>query len=256
MPTITTNCKGCQKEFTTYRSPAYLEKYKELYCSKACFDVHWAKAELFVCDNCGKDFTARRTPDRPNPRYCSMKCHTKHVGSMVDFVCQTCGKVFETQRSHKRKYCSKSCSGKHSYVVGRNPSPIFGDCKQCKKQLNKAQHEDGGLFCSKQCFYSFRTGLSTEKYNAIINGLLPNDLPTSYRGPNWAKQRNNARHRDKYCCQRCGITESALCRQLDVHHIQPFRTFALADYKAANALANLVSLCHACHLYIEWSVAD
>lgn len=251
MPTITTNCKGCQKEFTTYRSPSYLERHKELYCSRACFEVHWAKAYLFVCEECSREFTACITPDRPNPRFCSRECRNKNIDAIVDYVCQECGKTFRLQRSLKRKYCSKSCAGKHSYVVSRNPKPIYGNCQRCGNQLSASQRYEGGLFCSKACYYAFRIGLTNEQYAAMIEGVIVNDLPDSYRGPNWSSQRKNARRRDNYCCQRCGISESELYRQLDVHHIKPFHTFDPADYRRANALENLVCLCNLCHRQTE-----
>jgi hypothetical protein len=41
-------------------------------------------------------------------------------------------------------------------------------------------------------------------------------------------------------------------RALDVHHRRPFRLFGVAQHAAANALDNLVALCHDCHLKTEW----
>lgn len=252
MPTITTTCKGCQKEFTTYRSPSYLERHPNLYCSRACFDVNWATAKLFVCEECGIEFSARYTTVRRNPRFCSRACRNKNIDAMVDYVCQECGKTFRLQQSLKRKYCSRSCSGKHSYVVGRNPKPIYGKCKQCGTQLTKVQHEDGTQFCQKKCYYSFRLGMRLEEYVAAIERTLDDPhYPGNYRGPNWPKQRGNARRRDGYRCQRCGIEEKDMGHQLDVHHIQPFHTFGIANYKAANVVSNLISLCRVCHQFIE-----
>ena len=40
----------------------------------------------------------------------------------------------------------------------------------------------------------------------------------------------------------------------DVHHIQPVGTFE--DPEKANFLANVVSLCHPCHMYVEWHGLD
>jgi len=72
-----------------------------------------------------------------------------------------------------------------------------------------------------------------------------------YYGPNWRQQRRNARYRDKYTCQHCGLTEVQLGKQLDVHHIVPFRKFGPKKYRQANRLRNLISLCPACHLTDE-----
>ncbi len=209
-------------------------------------------SELFVCEECSVEFKAVRTPVRPNPRFCSRMCRNKNIDAMVDYICQECGKTFRLQQSLKRKYCSKSCAGKHSYVVGRNPNPIYGKCKQCGTQLTKVQHEDGTQFCQKKCYYSFRLGLKLTDYVAAIERTLDDPhYPGNYRGPNWSHQRRNARRRDGFCCQRCGISEKDMDRQLDVHHIRPFHTFGIANYKAANVVSNLISLCRVCHQHIE-----
>ena len=42
------------------------------------------------------------------------------------------------------------------------------------------------------------------------------------------------------------MTRAELGRSLDVHHIIPFRRFA-GDWRAANDLANLLTLCPTCH---------
>jgi predicted nucleic acid-binding Zn ribbon protein len=63
----------------------------------------------------------------------------------------------------------------------------------------------------------------------------------TYRGPNWDRQSKAARQRDNDTCQHCGISAP----HLPVHHIMPFRLFT--DYRAANALDNLVTLCPICH---------
>ncbi|MBL8046632.1 MAG: DEAD/DEAH box helicase [Anaerolineales bacterium] len=92
--------------------------------------------------------------------------------------------------------------------------------------------------------------------------------PNNY-GPNWEQQRNAARARDGYVCRQCGKPEMPPSpsgrgaggeggggRQHDVHHIQPFRTFGYIpgvneNYKPANALENLITLCASCHQRTE-----
>lgn len=74
-------------------------------------------------------------------------------------------------------------------------------------------------------------------------------------GPNWPEQRRRARERDHYRCRQCGRPEVP-GRQLDVHHLQPFRTFDYRpgendNYMKANSLDNLVSLCSDCHKQLE-----
>ena len=80
--------------------------------------------------------------------------------------------------------------------------------------------------------------------------------PNNY-GPNWEIQRNAARARDVFRCVLCGKAESAADgRQHDVHHIQPFRSLGYVpglneNYRLANDLDNLQTLCRACHARAE-----
>jgi len=95
--------------------------------------------------------------------------------------------------------------------------------------------------------------------------VAPNDY-----GPNWETQRNAARARDGYRCRQCGKPETTPSpigdlpigegrgggRQHDVHHLVPFRSFGYVpgvneNYKLANELDNLVTLCRACHRRVE-----
>jgi DEAD/DEAH box helicase domain-containing protein len=78
--------------------------------------------------------------------------------------------------------------------------------------------------------------------------LWSND-PNDY-GPGWPAQRNRTRARDQYRCQMCSAPEQG--REHDVHHKIPFRTFASPDQ--ANQLANLITLCRACHRRAESAV--
>jgi 5-methylcytosine-specific restriction endonuclease McrA len=66
-------------------------------------------------------------------------------------------------------------------------------------------------------------------------------------GPTWKKQRAAAIRRDHARCQHCGQGRGFFrARVLDVHHIQPFRTFN-GDSGTANRLDNLITLCKKCH---------
>ncbi len=84
------------------------------------------------------------------------------------------------------------------------------------------------------------------------DGILP--PPVDY-GPNWAAQRDAARARDGNECQQCGA-RSRDGKQLDVHHITPFRAFGFVpgvndSYRLANRLENLITLCPTCHRRVE-----
>ncbi len=79
-------------------------------------------------------------------------------------------------------------------------------------------------------------------------GLWSNDA-NNY-GPNWRQQRDQARARDEYRCQVCGLPESD--RAHHVHHKTPFRSFT--SYEQANQLSNLITLCPSCHRRVETAV--
>ena len=66
-----------------------------------------------------------------------------------------------------------------------------------------------------------------------------------YYGPNWESQRKLALKRDNYTCQLCGAKSG----QIDVHHQIPFSK--CDNYKEANSLDNLITVCQKCHLLAE-----
>ncbi|MBI3240912.1 MAG: DEAD/DEAH box helicase [Chloroflexi bacterium] len=81
--------------------------------------------------------------------------------------------------------------------------------------------------------------------------LRPNDY-----GPNWEAQRNAARARDNFRCQQCNAVEPRDGPQHHVHHLRPFREFGYVrgeneNYKLANELDNLMTLCPSCHRQVE-----
>jgi DEAD/DEAH box helicase domain-containing protein len=78
--------------------------------------------------------------------------------------------------------------------------------------------------------------------------LRPNDY-----GPNWQTSRQKALERDEHRCRSCGASDSAV---LHVHHVRPFREFGYVrgkneNYRQANDLGNLMTLCSSCHRRAE-----
>jgi DEAD/DEAH box helicase domain-containing protein len=78
------------------------------------------------------------------------------------------------------------------------------------------------------------------------------------RGPNWAQQRDRARHRDHYRCVWCNAPERP-GRQPDVHHLTPFREFGWRPARTrtiARPIAwRTVTLCPSCHRLAVQQVA-
>lgn len=98
-------------------------------------------------------------------------------------------------------------------------------------------------FCSRKCWGAWKSQNWVGENSPIWRGgRFPYGL-------DWYQQRREARKRDNYTCQQCGITEQELGQHLDVHHIKSVRKFK--DSCEANDLANLVSLCRSCHRAME-----
>ncbi len=116
-------------------------------------------------------------------------------------------------------------------------------CSQCGAELKRpewwmAQNSAGLQFCDSGCFGAWKSVNWTAEANPSWAGGSDR-----YYGSNWHRQSREARKRDGHRCQ----SESDHSRALDVHHIRPLRLFDIADYERANKLANLVTLCPACH---------
>ena len=79
--------------------------------------------------------------------------------------------------------------------------------------------------------------------------------PLGDYGPNWDEQRRLARERDRFRCRHCDTPEPA-GGAYHVHHVRPFREFDYRpgqndNYRAANDLSNLMTLCAGCHRLVE-----
>lgn len=120
-------------------------------------------------------------------------------------------------------------------------------CSFCKTTFNKKPSVVKTLnFCTVECmgiYYSENQLFSGENSGTWSGGKI------TYYGPDWLRQRREARKRDEYACKRCGIHEKEYGQELSVHHIIPFSTFT--DYQEANDLANLLSVCEPCHRIIH-----
>ena len=261
-----TVCPQCNNQFSYY--PSNPKKY----CSRKCQSD--ASRVTTNCPQCGKGFWYHRSWPRI---YCSRECSAsvngrKNFGKYADGVgftektCDNCGKLFmkptRDLKKTKRNFCGFICYGAflaksmkgipRPEMRGEKPhlqKRTIKKCPQCSKEVQvKQSHADKRKFCSKGCmtvWQSESNSVSGENNFNWKGGYLP------YYGDNWHQQRRNARARDKYTCQRCGITEIQLGRQLDVHHKIRFGDFGIDGYKEANSLDNLISLCYICHTTVE-----
>lgn len=124
---------------------------------------------------------------------------------------------------------------------GRRDHPGRATCLHCGRSFEApAWYVREGLrvvFCGDGCRSAWGDGREEM--------VLRLDGRPYRRGGDWEVRAQQARTRDGFRCRGCGITEEALGRQLDVHHIVPFRLFP-ADGDV-NRLDNLISVCPVCH---------
>lgn len=160
-----------------------------------------------------------------------------------------CGKEFyviPSRLKHGRgKHCSPSCQY-NSIKSNENREINWFTCKNCGDKFwrykSRDTHKGSGKYCSRTCRDVHRVGENTPNY---IDGTSGN-----WHGPNWYSQRRKAKKRDGYVCIDCGLSEKNAIdlygQPLHVHHKTPFRKFG-HDYKSANNLTNLETLCAPCH---------
>ena len=263
---VTKKCELCGKPFTT--------RYKEQrFCSRSCANSARSTRDLSErsCEQCGKVFK----PSRESQRFCSRSCMYESQ-RFPPQICETCGKEFPYCSQSANRFCSLECANegqktgwyKECEVCGKEfwVTPCRADqhtcshecgwkrrhrlltCEWCGKTVEVRAHivesHDGhysGRFCSYECAAAWQKGENHSNWQGGHD---------KWRGPNWKRQRNKARKRDNYTCQECGITEDELGRPMDVHHIVPWREFD-NDWKKANKLSNLISLCPHCHTTLE-----
>lgn len=223
--------------------------------------------KTFVCQRCGKQFEYQYYPSRKPPKYCSPECRK----NQIEIICAVCGKAFSVPASRKtRKYCNKKCMTEGV----KRPKQI---CEQCQREFRPSK--TGNRFCSLQCAANWRKTTRLHKIcktcgeefivkkgyiNAMFCSLQCSAIGTAkhgpdnpnwngghdgWRGENWHEQSWQARKRDNYTCQTCGFVRKNN-PALPVHHIIPYHNFN-GDYKAANVLSNLITLCGRCHASIE-----
>jgi len=207
------------------------------------------KPENYVtinCPVCDKEITYHKSWPVTT---CSLACRKAlyYPDKRTTTTCPTCGKVFEYLKTWPRKYCSRLCAAKATVdnIDKWQPSLYTATCEQCGKDFETTPKRTRGRFCSRRCHGDWlkEHAPTGEDHPSWKGGTIP------YYGKDWRQQRRAARRRDNYTCQRCGITEDQLRRRLDVHHIRRFGDFS--DYREANKVSNLISLCPVCHKTVE-----
>jgi len=263
-------CKFCKTDF--YVIPYRANKAK--FCSKKCAGAYRRSTvpKMRVdkpCAICGKIFSV--TPSEAKKRkHCSLACRAKHQSknirgsshpryTKVSVRCSMCGKqLLKTKYfvdiGTKNFFCDVACHGKWQSVncLGTNhpaSKRVEVHCHTCGKIFEQVpwRAKRSKQFCSEECLSDWRRERMTGENNRNwLGGCEP-----IFHGPNWLEQREKARTRDGFKCQHCGIHEDHYARELDVHHIIPFRDFGIERYIEANRLSNLITFCRSCHRKAE-----
>jgi 5-methylcytosine-specific restriction endonuclease McrA len=216
-------CPTCGKEF----HPSQTETR---YCSPQCFAATRKGVALkprvpHICKQCGKEFGQDVKPSRIESEFCSTKCWQESRKEIR--TCPVCDKTFSVPKVKPKFCCSYRCG--QTYKMTR----IETTCLWCGKLFTS--HISGKRqYCSLECFYQ----------------TYPHKHEFIYRGKNWLKQAQRARERDGFKCQICGKSLKSKRGGAHVHHIKRFRLFN-GDYKRANELSNLITLCRSCHIRVE-----
>lgn len=260
------NCLNCDKEMVI--KPSQYERKK--YCSRVCktnyqkknppsFWKQMSKKQKVECSYC-KKVMERKPSEISKNNFCDKECKrffqiinghliNQHLRKDVKKTCNVCGNTFIVPKNREKtaKYCSKECLGKANGKRGQvqYKKQVLINCTNCHSTFEKKPSTLRDLnFCSVKCmgnYYSKTQMFAGENSGTWAGGDI------NYYGPNWRSQRKKARKRDNYICQDCGIKENDYGSELSVHHIIPFREFN-GDWKKANELSNLISLCeYPCH---------
>ncbi|MNW28247.1 HNH endonuclease [compost metagenome] len=124
---------------------------------------------------------------------------------------------------------------RHKAVTKKCASP---DCNNVIKGKSRK-------YCSYACNNHHRVLLGT---NAVVKYGVENHMYKDGLSSNSRKtQKVLAYERDGKCCQKCGKDVSSA--KYGIHHMIPKRLFD--DYREADQLWNLITLCSKCHKQVE-----
>lgn len=243
MKTVKRKCPVCNKAYLA--DPGRLKHGRQTTCSRTC--SYELRANLkstsvtMKCSVCETEFQfpPHKLGRRDGAYYCSRECH--YTGRRTGLTKRIVTKPYVYTKEGKAALRSSANKAKGQRVF--HPDVVCTCCgvKFPNKKWGKL-NESGRHFCSNECLGEFQRG----ENNPAWRGGYP-----GYYGPDWEPVRSAARERDKVC-QRCEKKPKG--RHLDVHHLRPVSSFKQPN--DANTLDNVVSLCHKCHMHVEWNGVD
>lgn len=229
-------CAACNARFDVLPCDARKRRFCSLVCSVRSSNAARAAGEWRACSGCGTPIYAypnKNGQARRRYRECKACYLTQTIGRSSKGV----PKSAETRAKLSANRTNRPRGDHHPGWKGGNVGKICAQCGTAFEVSSSRAHKDRIRFCGTPCWYEWCREDPT-RHPTWRGGYEP------YYGPNWPRQARDARRRDAFTCQACGTTKSKWT--LEVHHIRAFRTFD-GDWKSANRLTNLVTLCKSCH---------
>ena len=262
-------CPTCEKKLSTRRGME--THHTKQHSTKISFAV-------VECDECGllvrKD---RSVAGASRHHFCSTSCgnswkrgreappdHNFRKDGKTKYKCEYCGEENEAYPSileqGDKNFCDKECSrlwkkherpsNEHNWWKG---GPVKVNCETCGVEIERKPcklERSQNFFCSTECEGKWKSENLRRENHPNWKGGHDHDY-----GPNWSQQRKKRLEQDNHECVVCSMSNAEHREQygsgLHVHHIQRKENFrnedSKLDYKRANRIENLVSLCYKCH---------
>jgi 5-methylcytosine-specific restriction endonuclease McrA len=268
------SCEVCGQPFEDVPSNA-----KRRYCSKQCANIAKGGTVEVQCHHCGKMLIRHSSRLKTAQRqFCDMDCRaawqstlrgdeTNHYkGTLVHVQCSQCGKDIERTPSKVERndhfFCGRSCYDEWRKVhMCGDANPHFSPavqttCAWCGVAIQRKPSKVGTNKRTRHFCCAAHRAEWLKKTLVGPDSPLWKGGNIKYYGPNWPEQQRLARERDRNTCQVCGRTRKQNGKELDVHHVVPFKSFNYIpgeneNYLQANELTNLVCLCMRCHRKVE-----
>lgn len=265
-----TSCTVCNTEFKVNKSKS------NKYCSISCYRIAQRSGAYkhnpddsirrHQCAHCNALVIATKSIKRDGARsdviYCNRDCYDKaRAKAILDrrIECSHCKILCNPNKNTKSHFCSNECFKAHKKAQPKN-------CVNCNcfftplkfhTLFNRLISYNSGKTCSAKCNIEWISNNQQrkDKISFAFSGVKHpawqgGSHKLSDRGAGWVKLRNLIKARDKYTCQKCGMTEQqslqAYKSGLHVNHIKPFNQFG-GKTVLANKPSNLESLCPSCH---------
>lgn len=206
---------------------------------QTCFKAEKAKAAAarLTCPKCGK-------PKHRQSATCQ-SCRQKPQNYLTR-KCRVCKKKFTIHKSQAAqpqlgRFCSRACSC--AGVHRRKKETLAFRCDNCLRAIDRhasdvKKNKSGHWFCNHACWYAFNQG---------SNHYLWKGGQHERMCPEARVWRKAVLARDRKCCRFCGGR-----KQLEVHHIRPFRNHPEIRW----AVSNGITLCETCHDFLRLKEMD